>query len=223
MIEKGLGLRTSGVGRPAARRAQVGTVDATMLTPPVNFFAEGAGFRNVGMILDYAKDLPFSAMDVSLAYAGKHRDMLAKLLVVIDKSIAWFNDDSHRDEAINILAKEMKVEAARSYDYFRKIDYFAPDYEVSRARLQNLVNEIKTLGDIRHRFRTDRDARPYPPRRVVFLCHEILHHGGITIGLMSARVLSDHVFPAGFAERPNHAVSPIASFCHDSLWVKSQN
>jgi ABC-type nitrate/sulfonate/bicarbonate transport system substrate-binding protein len=108
MIEKGLGLRTSGVGRPAARRAQVGTVDATMLTPPVNFFAEGAGFRNVGMILDYAKDLPFSAMDVSLAYAGKHRDMLAKLLVVIDKSIAWFNDDSHRDEAINILAKEMK-------------------------------------------------------------------------------------------------------------------
>jgi ABC-type nitrate/sulfonate/bicarbonate transport system substrate-binding protein len=60
------------------------------------------------MILDYAKDLPFSAMDVSLAYAGKHRDMLAKLLVVIDKSIAWFNDDSHRDEAINILAKEMK-------------------------------------------------------------------------------------------------------------------
>jgi hypothetical protein len=45
-----------------------------MLTPPVNFFAEDAGFRNVGMILDYANDLPFSAMDVSLAYASKHRE-----------------------------------------------------------------------------------------------------------------------------------------------------
>ena len=81
------------------------------------------------MILDYANDLPFSAMDVSLAYASKHRDTLAKLLAVIYKSIAWFNDGSHRDEAISILAKEMKSNrdpVARSYDYFRKIDYFAP-------------------------------------------------------------------------------------------------
>src|SRR5215469_8233788 len=102
------------VGNTAGRFAALksGTIDATMLTPPVNFFAEDAGFRNVGMILDYANDLPFSAMDVSLAYASKHRDTLAKLLAVIDKSIAWFNDGSHRDEAINILAKEMKSVSA---------------------------------------------------------------------------------------------------------------
>jgi ABC-type nitrate/sulfonate/bicarbonate transport system substrate-binding protein len=153
------------VGNTAGRFAALksGAVDATMLTPPVNFFAEDAGFRNVGTILDYAKDLPFSAMDVSLAYAGKHRDTLAKLLVVIDKSIAWFNDDSHRDEAINILAKEMKSKrdpVARSYDYFRKIDYFAPGNEVSRARLQNLVNEMKALGDIKGDIAFERIVMP---------------------------------------------------------------
>jgi NitT/TauT family transport system substrate-binding protein len=142
------------VGNTAGRFAalKAGAVDATMLTPPAIFFAEDAGFRNVGMILDYTKDLPFSAMDVSLAFARTHRDTLAKLLVVIDRSVAWFNEDAHRDESINILAREMKSHrdpVARSYDYFRKIDYFARNNAVSRARLQSLVNEMKALGDIK--------------------------------------------------------------------------
>jgi ABC-type nitrate/sulfonate/bicarbonate transport system substrate-binding protein len=150
------------VGNTAGRFAALksGAVDATMLTPPANFFA---GFRNVGMILDYAKDLPFSAMDVSLAYAGKHRDTLAKLLAIIDKSVAWFNDDSHREEAIDILAKEMKSKrdpVARSYDYLRKIDYFAPSNEVSRSRLQNLVREMKALGDIKGDIAAERIVMP---------------------------------------------------------------
>lgn len=142
------------VGNTAGRFAALksGAVDATMLTPPAIFFAEDAGFRNVGMILDYTKDLPFSAMDVSLAYARTHRDTLAKLLVVIDRSVAWFNEDAHRDESINILAREMKSNrdpVARSYDYFRKIDYFARNNAVSRTRLQSLANEMKALGDIK--------------------------------------------------------------------------
>jgi ABC-type nitrate/sulfonate/bicarbonate transport system substrate-binding protein len=153
------------VGNTAGRFAALksGAVDATMLTPPANFFAEDAGFRNVGMILDYAKDLPFSAMDVSLAYAGKHRDTLAKLLAIIDKSIAWFNDDSHREEAIDILATEMKSKrdpVARSYDYLRKIDYFAPSNEVSRSRLQNLIHEMKALGDIKGDIAAERIVMP---------------------------------------------------------------
>jgi NitT/TauT family transport system substrate-binding protein len=153
------------VGNTAGRFAALksGAVDATMLTPPANFFAEDAGFRNVGMILDYAKDLPFSAMDVSLAYAGKHRDTLAKLLAIIDKSVAWFNDDSHREEAIDILAKEMKSKrdpVARSYDYFRKIDYFAPSNEVSRSRLRNLIHEMKALGDIKGDIAAERIVMP---------------------------------------------------------------
>jgi NitT/TauT family transport system substrate-binding protein len=142
------------VGNTAGRFAALksGTVDATMLAPPVNFFAEDAGFRNVGMIFDYAHDLPFSATDVSLAYARTHRDALAKVLAVLDRSVAWFDDTSHRDETIDILAKEMKAKRepiARSYDYLRKIDYFAPSNAVSRAKLRSLVSEMKALGDIK--------------------------------------------------------------------------
>ncbi len=137
-------------GRFAALKS--GAVDATMLAPPINFFAEDAGFRNVGMIYDYAHDLPFSATDVSLAYAGKHRDALAKVLAVLERSVAWFNDASHRDETIDILVKEMKAKRepiARSYDYLRKIDYFAPGNAVSRAKLRSLIDEMKALGDVK--------------------------------------------------------------------------
>ena len=142
------------VGNTAGRFAALksGTVDATMLAPPVSFFAEDGGFRNLGLIYDYAHDLPFSATDVSLAYARNHRDALAKVLAVMDRSVAWFNDASHRDESIDILMKEMKAKRepiARSYDFLRKIDYFAPSNAVSRAKLTSLMDEMKALGDLK--------------------------------------------------------------------------
>jgi NitT/TauT family transport system substrate-binding protein len=149
------------VGNTAGRFAALksGAADATMLAPPVNFFAEDAGFRNVGMILDYAGDLPFSGSVVSLAYAAKHRDALIKLLGALDRSIAWFDDTAHRDEAIDIMAREMKSPrppVERSYDYLRKIDYFNPANAISRTRVQNLINAMKGLGDIKTDITPDR-------------------------------------------------------------------
>jgi NitT/TauT family transport system substrate-binding protein len=153
------------VGNTAGRFAALksGAADATMLAPPVSFFAEDAGFHNIGMIMDYAGDLPFSATVVSLGYAAKHRDALVKVLSVVDRSIAWFNDPSHRDEAVEIMAKEMhsaREPVERSYDYLRKIKYFAPSADVSRSRMQNLINAMKGLGDIKTDITPDKVAVP---------------------------------------------------------------
>jgi NitT/TauT family transport system substrate-binding protein len=153
------------VGNTAGRFAALksGAVDATMLAPPVSFFAEDAGFHSVGLIMDYAPDLPFSGTDVSLAYAAAHRDTLVKLLAVIDQSVAWFDDPANRTEAVDILVKEMKSARApveRSYDFLRKINYFAPTNEISRARVQNLINAMKTLGDIKTDITPDKVVVP---------------------------------------------------------------
>lgn len=142
------------IGNTAGRFAALksGSADATMLAPPVNFFAEDAGFRKVGMSLDYTEDLPFSATDVSLAYAARHKNTLIKVLAALDKSVAWFNDPANRSEAVDILAHEMKSPrepVERSYDYLRKIDYFAHNNDVSRTRMQNVINAMKALGDIK--------------------------------------------------------------------------
>src|ERR1700722_2780702 len=153
------------VGNTAGRFAALksGAVDATMLAPPGNFFAEDAGFRNIGMISDYAGDMPFSGTDVSLAYAGQHRETLMRLLAALDKSVAWFNDTSHRAEAVDILVQEMKSPrdpVERSYDFLRKINYFSPNNEISRSRMKNLINAMKGLGDIKSDITVDKIVAP---------------------------------------------------------------
>jgi NitT/TauT family transport system substrate-binding protein len=153
------------VGNTAGRFAALksGATDAAMLAPPVSFFAEDAGFHSVGMIMDYAPDLPFSGTDVSLAYAAKHRDTLIKMLAAVDKSVAWFDDPANRTEAVDILVKEMKSArepVERSYDYLRKIDYFAATNDISRKRMQSLIEAMKTLGDIKSDITPDKIVVP---------------------------------------------------------------
>jgi NitT/TauT family transport system substrate-binding protein len=153
------------IGNTAGRFAALksGAADATMLAPPVNFFAEDTGFRSIGMILDYAGDLPFSATDVSLAYAAHHKETLTRLLAALDKSVAWFDDPANRSEAVDILVRQMKSPRdpiERSYDYLRKIDYFAHNNGVSRSRMQNLINAMKALGDIKSGITPERVVMP---------------------------------------------------------------
>lgn len=153
------------IGNTAGRFAALksGAADATMLAPPVNLFAEDAGFHNIGLVLTYAPDLPFSASDVSQAYARTHHDVLEKLLAAVDKSVAWFDDPANRTKAVDILVKEMKSPrppVERSYDFLRKINYFAPNNDVSRSRLQNVISAMKALGDIKGAITPDRVVVP---------------------------------------------------------------
>jgi NitT/TauT family transport system substrate-binding protein len=156
---------TTIIGNTAGRFAALksGAADATMLAPPINFFAEEAGFRSVGMIVDYAGDLPFSAAVVSLTYATRHKETVTKVLAALDKSVAWFNDPVNRSEAVDVLAREMKSPREpleRSYDYLRKIDYFARNNDVSRSRTQSLINAMKEIGDIKRGITPERVVMP---------------------------------------------------------------
>ncbi|HVA13953.1 MAG TPA: ABC transporter substrate-binding protein [Stellaceae bacterium] len=157
-VLKAAGLKDSDIditviGNTAGRFAAIksGAADMTMLAPPFNFFAEAAGFNNVGMMIDYAKDLVFGSTDVSLAFASKHHDTVVRFVAALNKSVAWFNNDANRDAAIDILAKEMKTsnrdDVAKSYDYIRKIGFFPNDGAVSRKSLETLMGEMAALGD----------------------------------------------------------------------------
>ena len=154
------------VGNTAGRFAALksGAADATMLAPPVNFFAENAGFRNIGMMIDYTKDLPFGTTDVSLAFAEQHRDAMMRYLQALDRSIAWFNDDANRDAAIDVLAAEMKTtnrdDVAKSYDYLRKIGFFPNDNVISRRHLETLMQEMTAIGDTQGKVAIDKLLLP---------------------------------------------------------------
>src|SRR5262249_62108749 len=92
-------------GAPAARFSalQSGAVDAAILLPPFNFYAESAGFRSLGLTVDYAPDLPFSGSLANRNWAARNSATLQKLMAIGEKSIAWFSDPQNPDEAIRLL------------------------------------------------------------------------------------------------------------------------
>jgi NitT/TauT family transport system substrate-binding protein len=145
------------VGNTAGRFAALksGAADVTMLAPPVNFFAEEAGFRNLAMLIDYTKDMPFGSADVSLSFAKEHHDAVVGFVAGLNKSIAWFNTDANRDAAIDLLATEMKTtnrdDVGKSYDYMRKIGFFRNDDTISRKGLETLMDEMTAIGDTQGR------------------------------------------------------------------------
>jgi ABC-type nitrate/sulfonate/bicarbonate transport system substrate-binding protein len=130
---------------------QGGAVDAAILLPPFNFYAEAAGFNNLGLTVDYAKELPFAGSVVGRSWATSHKATLQKVLSVENKSIAWFSDRANRGEAIKIMTQASKLNedvVAKSYDFLQQNEFFEPSGKISRQRMAALLAALKQLGDI---------------------------------------------------------------------------
>jgi NitT/TauT family transport system substrate-binding protein len=130
---------------------QSGAVDAAILLPPFNFYAESAGFTNLGNTIDYAPELPFAGAVVGRAWATSHKTTLEKVLSVHNKSMAWFSDPGNRAEAIKIMVEASKLkedDVAKSYDFLHKNAFFENTGKVSRAKMAALMKALKELGDV---------------------------------------------------------------------------
>jgi NitT/TauT family transport system substrate-binding protein len=140
-------------GVAAARYAalKAGVADAAFVLPPLNFQANAAGFVTLGYSADYVKDLPFTGMVALRSWAAAHPSQVKRLLAATDAAIAWLADESHRAEAIDILVSAAHArpdDAAASYDLLRRIAYFEPVSQVSRRKLQNLIDAERALNMI---------------------------------------------------------------------------
>jgi len=141
----------AGATSARAQALLAGAVDAAILLPPFNFQAVAQGYNELGLTVDFAPELPFSGTVVNLTWAKAHQAALARVLAAHAKSIAWFNDDANRAEAVKMLvaASGLKPdEVEKSYDFFRKGNFFEPTGKVSRKRLGALVDALVDLGDI---------------------------------------------------------------------------
>jgi ABC-type nitrate/sulfonate/bicarbonate transport system substrate-binding protein len=141
------------IGATAGRFAALksGTVDATMVLPPFNFLAEAGGFKNIGLVIDYVKDYPFTGLEVSKPWASAHMDLAKRLLAALDESAAWFYAPDNRDALIQMGMKNFKIDekdAEQSLDFLRKIQYFAPTSAVSRKGLDSLIQVMRESGDV---------------------------------------------------------------------------
>ena len=152
-------------GATAARASALlaGAVDAAILLPPFNFQAVSKGFSDLGLTVDFAKDLPFSGTVVNVGWANAHQATLRKVLAAHTRSVAWFEDERNRADAVRILtvASSLKTEdVEKAYDFMRNGRFFEPTGKVSRTQLGNLAKAMASLGDLPGAIDVDRALLP---------------------------------------------------------------
>ena len=151
-------------GSTPARYAalQAHAVDAAMLSQPANYYAAASGYVSLGLVKDYAGDLPFSGSAVNTAWAKAHPDNVRAIVLTYVEAANWFQDRQNRDAAIKIMvdASQGKPDdVAKSYDFLQRGDYFERSGNISRTKIARLVEAMHELGDI--------DDRPAPERLVL--------------------------------------------------------
>jgi len=140
-------------GASSARLSSLesGAVDAAILTAPFNFYGASSGLSIIGRTADYITDLPQNGTVVNRNWATGHMSALSRFLAAFNKGVDWFRDDRNRDEAINVLvtAGNLKPdEVAKSYDFFRKGEFFEPTGSVSKTKIRAVIRVLEQLGDL---------------------------------------------------------------------------
>jgi len=136
-------------GRWAA--LQSGAADAALLIPPILFKAEAAGFINIGRAYDYTKDLPFGGLIINKNWAVAHLAVAQRLMQAYAKSLAWWQDDANRGEAIEILRRAGNLdeqEVAASYAFAHKIPFFETTGKLSHAQFDSLMKVLIAMGEL---------------------------------------------------------------------------
>jgi len=153
------------VGATAARFSalQAGAIDATVLLPPFSFAAEAAGFSNLGLTADYAKDLPFTGAVVNRNWGEKNPALMRKVLAVQNKSVGWFLNKTNRQEAIDIMVDASKLKPdviARTYDFLHQRDFIEGTGAISKTKMSALLTALKGLGDLQGSTAVERFVLP---------------------------------------------------------------
>ena len=130
---------------------EAGAVDAAILTAPFNFYDASSGLSIIGRTADYITDLPQNGTVVNRNWAAGHMPTVTKFLAAFNKGVDWFRDDRNRDEAINVLVTTGNLkpdEVAKSYDFFRRGEFFEPTGSVSKAKLRAVIRVLEGMGDL---------------------------------------------------------------------------
>jgi len=140
-----------------------GAVDAALLTVPFNFYAETAGYTNLGFTFDYLPDMPFAGMAVNRDWAAANGDLLKRFLDAYNEGVAWFDDPQYREAAVKLQMDVSKIgqdDVEKSYSFLHDKNLFEPTGKVSKRKVNNVIEALRALGDLPADFTADRLLLP---------------------------------------------------------------
>jgi NitT/TauT family transport system substrate-binding protein len=140
-----------------------GAVDAAILLPPSNFQIQAGGYNDLGLTMEYAPELAFSGTVTNKAWTGRNPDVLKRVLAAQAKGIDFLHDESNRAEVVRILVKVSGLkpeDVEKSYDFFRKNNFFDRTGKISRGKMNALLDALVTLGDLQARGNIERFLLP---------------------------------------------------------------
>jgi ABC-type nitrate/sulfonate/bicarbonate transport system substrate-binding protein len=106
------------VGRtmPSAARLptlQVGQASATVASDRDATIAQAQGYRSLGALNDYVKDIQYAGLLVDDGWARAHADVLVRFLRALLRGSAWLFDPANKDEAKRIYAEVADLDVAQ--------------------------------------------------------------------------------------------------------------
>lgn len=123
-----------------------GAVSATLLAQPADFKAEEQGMNRLGST-DEVFQGPAIVFVARRSWLKENGDVARRFLKGAVAGMRWFNDTRNRQQAIDILAKTIKVTpglAGKTYDLFHKKGVISKD---GKLPLQHVENYLKLSQD----------------------------------------------------------------------------
>jgi ABC-type nitrate/sulfonate/bicarbonate transport system substrate-binding protein len=152
-------------GATSARFAALksGAVDAALLTVPFNFYAETAGYNNLGFTFEVLPDMPFAGMAVNRPWAEQNADILKRFLAAYTKGVAWFDDPQNHEAAVKIQADISRIsqdDVEKAYAFLHDKNLFEPTGIVSKRKIAAVIDALHQFGDVSGNLSVDRFLLP---------------------------------------------------------------
>jgi ABC-type nitrate/sulfonate/bicarbonate transport system substrate-binding protein len=130
---------------------------------PFNFFAETAGYTNLGFTFQYLPDMPFAGMAVNRDWAAANGDVLKRFLDAYNKGVAFFGDPNNRDDVVKLQIEVSKIDPGdveKAYAFLHDKNLFEPTGKVSKRKVGSVIDALRDLGDLPSGFMVDRLLLP---------------------------------------------------------------
>jgi NitT/TauT family transport system substrate-binding protein len=130
-----------------------GTVQASLLGQPFDFKAAEQGYHKLVDLGAYGKEYGFLVFLGRPKWMKDNPDATRAYLRAMSAAIDWIYDPKNHDEAVAILAKGTKLDAAlaaQTYDYYVKdLQPFSRKLAIPQTIVDSTVKTLIGLGDIK--------------------------------------------------------------------------